>query len=395
MKILIVSFYYPPEIGAASSRIYNMVAGLKELGNEVEVLTCLPNYPKGEIFDDYKGRIYKKDIINDSNVYRYWTYATVSKNPLLRGISMMSFAFVLWLFAFRFKLIKSYDRVIIQSPPLPVASSAICLFKGLFGKTVILNVSDLWPLSAVELGAMRDGSLIHKIFSKLEKFNYKKADVILGQSNEIIAHISRFETQAKLFTYRNLQRYELDIEYRERNSKLKIVYAGLLGVAQDILGIIKNIDFKSLNVEFHIYGGGNQAKNIEEYIRDNKCNVYYHGYVSKEDISNELSGYDASIIPLAVNIKGAVPSKIYDTMPLGIPILFCGGGEGASIIKEYNLGLVSEPGDYRELQDNISKLTALSSSEYIDLSRRCVQISKEQFNFTEQINTLNINLRQI
>ena len=121
MKILIVSFYYPPELGAAPSRIFNMAEGLKERGNDVEILTCMPNYPKGEIFDEYKGRIYKKEIQNSCKVYRYWTYATVSKNPILRGISMMSFALILWLFSFRYKLVRSYDRVIIQSPPFPAA----------------------------------------------------------------------------------------------------------------------------------------------------------------------------------------------------------------------------------------------------------------------------------
>lgn len=382
-------------MGAAPSRIYNMAVGLKERGNEVEILSCLPNYPKGEIFEDYKGMIYKLDMISGIKVYRYWTYATVSKNPILRGISMLSFSFMLWFFAFRFRLIKRYDRVIIQSPPLPVASSAILLFKCLFGRKVVLNVSDLWPLSAVELGAMREGSTIHKIFSRLEKFNYKKADAILGQSEEIFAHISGFESANKLFTYRNLQRYDINIEYRKRNSSVKIVYAGLLGVAQDILGIIKNVDFKYLNAEFHLYGGGNQTQEIESYIKGHDCNVFYHGYVSKEEISRELSKYDASIIPLAVRIKGAVPSKIFDTIPMGMPILFCGGGEGAKIVEEYNLGFVSEPGDYKTLQSNIAKLNLLLDTEYVELSKNCITTSRTVFDFDNQMRSLNTFLKTL
>lgn len=112
MKILIVSFYYSPELGAAPSRITNMAEGLKSQGAEVDVLTCLPNYPQGQIFEGYRGRLSKKEKINGINVYRYWTYATVSKNPFKRAVSMMSFATMLWLFAFKIKKIQGYDRVI-------------------------------------------------------------------------------------------------------------------------------------------------------------------------------------------------------------------------------------------------------------------------------------------
>lgn len=113
MKILLVSFYFFPELGAAPSRITNMANGFKSRGDEIDILTCLPNYPKGRIFEAYRGCLYKKETINGCNVYRYWTYATVSKNPILRGISMISFVVMIWLFAFRRSLVKSYDRIIV------------------------------------------------------------------------------------------------------------------------------------------------------------------------------------------------------------------------------------------------------------------------------------------
>lgn len=385
MKILLVSFYFFPELGAAPSRITNMAEGFRRQDVNVDVLTCLPNYPKGKIFENYSGCLYKRERINECNIYRYWTYATVSKNPVRRGISMVSFAVIMWLFAFKVKLIRTYDCVIIQSPPLPVAASAICLFKRLFKKKTILNVSDLWPLSAVELGAIKTGSKIHRIFSKLEKYNYKNADAVFGQSNEILNYIAKYPSSGKRFLYRNLQKHDISIAYREKNEQLKIVYAGLFGVAQDILGIIKNVDFKSLGVEFHLYGGGNQAKEIESFIAENDCNVFYHGYVAKEDIASELEKYDASVIPLTVRIEGAVPSKIFDLFPLGIPVLFCGGGEGASIVKEYNVGFISTPDDYAALINNIKKLKGMTDNEYKVLSQNCIQTSRTDFNFDRQM----------
>lgn len=385
MKILLVSFYFTPELGAAPSRIANMVEGFGKLGDEVDVLTCLPNYPKGRIFDGYRNKLYKRERIGGCNVYRYWSYVTVSRNPVLRGISLISFAVNIWLFAFRRRLIKSYDRVIIQSPPLPIAGSAMVLFKCLYRKKTILNISDLWPLSAVELGAMKKGSFIHKWFSRIERFIYKRSDAVLGQSEEILRHVASFETSGRQFLYRNLQKYDLRIDRHRKNTPAKIVYAGLLGVAQNILGIMENIDFKALGVEFHLYGGGNQAKQIISYIEENDCNVFYHGYVAKENIGRELLRYDVSLVPLAVRIQGAVPSKIFDMIPLGMPILFCGGGEGAEIIQKYDIGLVSAPGDYEALKNNIYRLVKMSDSEYEQLSKTCVQVSRCYFDFEKQM----------
>ena len=159
MRVLIVSPSYLPEIGAAPSRITNMAEGLSGLGIKVDVLTCLPNYPKGRIFDGYRGAFSKTEDVNGITVFRYWTYASISKKPLVRLASMCAFATTLWCFALKRKRIKSYDKVIIQTPPVLAAASAMLLFRCCYRKKVVLNVSDLWPLSAVELGHERGGRL--------------------------------------------------------------------------------------------------------------------------------------------------------------------------------------------------------------------------------------------
>lgn len=104
--------------------------------------------------------------------------------------------------------------------------------------------------------------------------------------------------------------------------------------------------------------------------------MYYHGYVKKEQIAEELSRYDASIVPLTVAIKGAVPSKIYDLIPIGIPILFCGGGEGAEIVSKYYFGMVSKPHDFKQLHNNIIELINLPDEEYSTISKNCLDMAK-------------------
>lgn len=385
MKVLIVSFYYEPEVGAAPSRITNLAKGLKASGMEVDVLTCLPNYPKGRIFEGYRRHFSVKETIDGITVYRYWTYATVSKNPLKRVLAMTAYATALWAFARRRRLIKSYDRIIIQSPPILVAASAIALFKKCFHKHTILNVSDLWPMSAVELGFMREGSLSHRAMCRIEHFMYRNADAVMGQSGEIVEHVCGMFPDKRTFLYRNLQPVQVEGHAKPRGKKLKVVYAGLFGVAQDMLSLLRSIDFVELGVEMHLYGGGNQMSAIEEYIKQGDKNIYYHGYVSKQQMSEELRKYDLSVIPLAAHIHGAVPSKIFDLLPEGIPVLFSGEGEGAHIVEKYGFGLVSAHGDYTALAQNIHAFVAMGDEEYAAYVDNCLNASRDAFSFSKQM----------
>jgi glycosyltransferase involved in cell wall biosynthesis len=262
------------------------------------------------------------------------------------------------------------------------------IFKVLYHKKCILNVSDIWPSTAVDMGAMKVGSRPYKFMAKCERYLYRKSDAVLGQSNEILQHIASFEERPdKLFLYRNLQTYPMDKDFKKKGNPVKVVFSGMLGVAQDVAGIVKNIPFNELGIEFHILGGGKQLEEIQRYIEQNpRCNVFAHGFVPKEDISGWMVKFDASIVPLFVRIRGAVPSKIYDILPQGLPILFCGGGEGADFISSHNAGFVSEPGDYAALQRNLEKLRDMSDADYEQMSANCITTTRNELNFDKQMN---------
>ena len=399
MKILVVSFYYEPEIGAAPNRITNLVRGLKERGEQVDVLTCLPNYPTGRIFDGYRGHFSVKECKDGVNIYRYWTYATVSKGVLRRAFAMTSFAVTMWAFGLRRRLIRSYGTVIIQSPPIMVSASAMRLFKRIYRRRVILNVSDLWPGSAVELGYMRPDSLSYRYTLRLERNIYRRADAVMGQSDEILQRVRSMEPGKRLFLYRNLSRYSSKNASAVKRTApslrhLRIVYAGLLGIPQDVLSIVRNVDFESADAEFHIYGGGNQVDDIKNEIAGGKKNVYYHGVLPKELMNVALNDYDVSLIALVKSIKGAVPSKIFDTLPLGMPILFCGAGEGAAIVRDNRFGLVAEPSDYKMIEDKIWDFANMDQNEFQSYSQRCIDASAGSFNFDLQFDSFMEFLRK-
>ena len=95
MRILLVTERFWPEVGAAPSRLANMAEGMMAEVNEVDVFTSLPNYPKGKIFDGYRGSFSKKETYKNINLFRYWIYATTSRNPIARVLNMFSFAFII------------------------------------------------------------------------------------------------------------------------------------------------------------------------------------------------------------------------------------------------------------------------------------------------------------
>ncbi len=386
MRFIIVSNYYYPEIGAAPNRITNLAEGLAKNFHQVEIICPLPNYPKGKIFSEYKGKLRSKEKQNSVLINRYWIYPSNSNKSFLRIISMLSFAVSLWCFSLKRKKIKEADWIIIQHSPLLVSFSAIILFNKIYKKRIALNVSDLWPLSALELGTIKKGC-IYRLLEWIERFNYKNSDMIIGQSEEILEHINQIMPRQS-FLYRNIQKKTTDFQIPEYNKtyNIKIIYAGLLGLAQGVYEIVKQLNFSEIGVEFDIYGHGYEKELIVEFLKINpNRGVKYRGAVSKKELDKILPNYQASIVPLKYRLKGAVPSKIFELMQLGVPVLFCGEGEGKKIVEKYHVGYTSPPNDILALKKSIIKLKNLPKAEYDTLRMNCKKASDNVFNFEKQI----------
>lgn len=383
--ILIITSYFPPEIGAASNRIFQLADGLHKANFNVVVLTPLPNYPTGKIFEDYKGKFKHVSTEDGITVNRLWIYASNSKNKLLRLIAMLSYSFSLvWFFMWH----KIPKTVIVQSPPLLVAFTAM-LFLRRKQRNLILNVSDLWPIAGLELGAFKK-NFSYKLLEKIERFNYKKASLILGQSEEILTHIKSICPNKPTFLYRNFPDFNPpEIKHNTLNGKLKIVYAGLLGIAQGVFKLCNELDYTS--IEFHIYGSGAEQEQIEQYISKHpELPVFFHGRVTRDVLHDVLRSYDIAIIPLLNRIYGSVPSKIFEYARLGLPMLYFGGGEGEMLISKYNLGWIARAGDYKHLNSVISNLKIDNLSE--TQKKEIQQTAIESFSFKSQLEHLKERL---
>ena len=386
-EILIISNYYPPEKGAAANRIEQLALKLHQNNYKVSVVCPLGNYPEGRLFKEYQGKFSVTENRENITVKRLWIYPSVSKNVFIRLLSILSFSLSLFCFLL-FK--KTPQKVVVQSPPLLLSFLSVFILS-LKNKKVILNVSDLWPLAAIELEALKKNSFSHKISLFLERFIYKKATLILGQSNEIITHIHSLFPKKNCFLYRNFPDHKvLVMELKTyENKPIKIFYAGLLGVAQGVMELCEKIKFESLNIEFHIFGDGTEKNQLEALISSRtEQKIFFHGMLDRKELHEKLKSFDIAIVPLKTRIYGSVPSKIFEYGSLGFPILYFGGGEGENIVSDNNLGWIAEVGNYQDLNKILAEISKLTKSELEEMKKRIFVNSQNIFNLDYQVKNL-------
>jgi glycosyltransferase involved in cell wall biosynthesis len=385
--ILIISNYYPPEKGAAANRIEQLALKLHQNNYKVTVLCPLGNYPKGELFPEYKGKFWVTENLRNITVKRLWIYPSVSKNIFKRTLSVLSFSSMLF---FYLLCKKTPHKVVVQSPPLLLSFVSV-LVLSLMRKKIILNVSDLWPLAAIELKALKKDSFSHHISLFLEQFIYSKATLIFGQSNEIITHIHSIFPEKECHLYRNFPDHQvakMDL-VANTNEPIKLFYAGLLGVAQGVYELCQNIELQDVNIELHIFGDGAEKSQIEDLIKQSpKKKIFFHGMLERSILHEKLKNFDIAIIPLKTRIYGSVPSKIFEYGALGFPVLYFGGGEGETIVKENNLGWIAQVGNFESLNTSLQEISKTGKSEIQTMKKQVFDTAENHFNLDFQIKNL-------
>ena len=143
MNICLLAQYYKPETGAAPNRLFEMMDGLKKCGNNVCVVTAMPNYPTGRIFDAYKGKVTCTEELDGMEIRRYWIYASNSRKAIPRILGMLSFSFTA-LFSLKYLKSKQLDYLIVGSPPLTLGVAALHLAKRCNEHTSVMRIRAFW-----------------------------------------------------------------------------------------------------------------------------------------------------------------------------------------------------------------------------------------------------------
>ena len=375
MKILILTQYFPPEVGASQTRLYETVKALQRCGLDVEVFTSMPSYPLGEIFDDYKGCFYKKEQIDGIKVYRVWSYAS---NDLGQAKRLLSYSSFTGLALTALAAVKPRpDLLFVESPPLTLGMAGYLLSKA-WRCPWILNLSDLWPDSIFALGSMNKESFAGKSLLKLESFLYKKATGITAVTEGMISdlRLKKNVPDEKLFYLPNGANVEMFYpvqDYHDQKQK-KFIYAGRIGKAHGVEVIAKAaaLTKQRRDILYEIIGDGPELPNLKKMICDMRLNnIKISEPVPLSQMPQKLKDAYAALVTLKANplFKGTRPAKMLPPLAAGLPIVYSGAGEGADIIKETCAGVVTPPEDEKEFAKAVIWLAEHPEEAY-DMGRR-------------------------
>ncbi len=368
MRILILTQYFPPEVGAPQNRLYELAVRLQDRGEEISVLTAMPNYPQMEIHDEYKGKFYHYEDMSGLQVHRSWIYVSKSKGIFKRLLNYFSFVFSS-MHVGLFKIGK-FDFILCESPPLFLGITAYILKRSKKSK-LVFNVSDLWPESAEKLGLVTNQFFL-KTATRLEEFMYRKSELICGQTQGICRNIQLRFPDKKVFWLPNgvdLGFYNFDnisSDWRMQNGfdadDFLLLYAGILGHAQGLEVIIKAADKLKQNekIKFLIIGSGPEKEELINLSASLKTeNVYFFDSVTKIQMPGIVSVIDVAVIPLRrlELFKGAIPSKIFENLAMKKPLLLGVEGEAKDLfIDNGKCGLAFIPDDAEDLAEKALQL---------------------------------------
>lgn len=367
MRIAILTQYYLPETGAPQNRLHSLARNIVDAGHDVEVITAMPNYPSMRIFDGYRRKLSLAEVIDGIRVRRSWIFVSRSAAMLPRLVNYMSFVVTSLLNGLR---LRRYDYVICESPPLFLGISAV-LLAWKWRARLVFNVSDLWPESAEKLGIVGDGMALRMAY-RLEAWLYRKSHLVTGQTQGIVRDIqSRFPAVPVTWLPNGvdgdvLEGVRRDEDWRRKyklENKKVFMYAGILGHAQGLDVVIRAAaTFKHAeDIAFVIVGDGPLGDELQALARELDAAVTFIPSVPKNAVLAMVADAYAYIVPLKRLdlFKGAIPSKIFDPLPLGVPILLGVEGEAYDLfIEEGRAGLFFEPENVIELSGAIGKIAS-------------------------------------
>jgi len=366
LKILVLTHYYPPEMGAAAARVHGLSRWLVNFGHKVTVITGFPNYPLGIVSKVYSGKLRSCEILDGVEVIRSWIYASFLRSNIHRLSNY--FSFVISSIISGFRLDRSYDIVLVSSPPLFIGLAGLVIAR-IHRIPFVFDIRDIWPELAVEAGEFDPLSAIVRWGERLERFLYHKANYIT-----VVTHAKREKLISKGVSSHKLSVVPNGVDFDLLNpdrkngipellnlkEKFLVTYAGLIGIFQGIEIVIDAAsilcDYK--DIHFLIIGDGIKRFELEQRVEQKQLsNITFIPLLPREEIPTILFSSDVALIPLVSNqMDDTVPSKLLEAWGCHTPVILAAGGEAKRLVEESGGGLVVSPGDSQQLAQSILKL---------------------------------------
>lgn len=369
MHILFFTDNFPPEVNAPASRTFEHCREWVNAGHQVTVITGVPNFPKGKIYEGYQNRIWQQENMAGIRVIRVWTYITANEGFAKRTLDYLSFMLTGFLASL---FVRRVDLLVGTSPQFftVCAAYASSLIKRV---PWIFELRDIWPESIRVVGAMKQSKVLD-LLEHIELFLYRKASAIVSVTHAFrILLMRRGVNGDKIHVVTNgadIIRYsprkkdtELQRQYGLQD-KFVAGYIGTHGLAHALdtlldaakaLKVIPNGD----RFRIILLGDGSNKDALRKRAQtEGLNNVIFVDSVSKDQVVRYWSLLDVSIIHLKKDqlFTTVIPSKLFECMSMAIPVLHGVQGESADIVEREGIGLLFEPENSDELINALQRL---------------------------------------
>lgn len=365
LRILYISHYFPPEVNAPAVRVSQFSRIWKEMGHQVTVSTGFPNHPHGIIPPEYRGKIFATENHDGLKVLRSYVCAAPNKGFAKRILNFLSFM----LSAIVSCIFRSgkQDIVIATSPQffVAVAGYIVSVIKR---APFIFEVRDVWPEEIVAVGAMKRGMII-KILEKIEMFLYRRAAMIVAVAQGTVDILTQRGIPAnKIVLVPNGVDFERfsqttdDHEVRDQhdlNGHFLVSYIGTHGMAHNlgtVIGAANRLRARD-DIRFLFVGDGADKEHLVSTSNDLKLdNVTFVPQQDRNRIAKYYAASDLCLVPLrkAELFTKNIPSKIYEVMASGKPMLIGAKGESKNLVERAHAGLAVEPDNDLDLSEKIA-----------------------------------------
>lgn len=389
MHVLFLTDNFPPEVNAPASRTFEHCREWVKVGCKVTVITCAPNFPKGRVYDGYRNRLWQIDTMEGVRVIRVWSYIAANEGFVKRILDYQSFMLTSTIASL---FVRGVDVVVGTSPQFFTACAA-WMVGALKRIPFVFELRDIWPESIKAVGAMGD-SAVMRLLEKMELFLYRKAALIVSVTHAFKDKlIERGIDGAKIEVVTNgvdMSRFKPMPKDRELLQQLRLEgkfvggYVGTHGLAHHLETILDAAEIFAAvpggeRFQFILLGDGARKIALQkEAARRGLSNVIFVDSVSKDQVARYWSLLDVSIIHLKKTdlFTSVIPSKIFECMGMGLPVLHGVEGESADIVLDTQVGLVFEPENASQLVAHMKHL-AEDGSEYQGYRLKCLEAAKK------------------
>jgi glycosyltransferase involved in cell wall biosynthesis len=374
VKILYVSQYFSPEMGAPAARAAELSRHWALMGHDVTVLTGFPNHPTGVVPKEWRSRLHRlhyKETVNGVHVVRTWLWPLPNRKARERILNYTSFCVSAGLSGLP---LDRPDVVIATSPQLLCALSGWWLA---WCKRVpfVFEVRDLWPESLAAVGAGSEGSLLHRALGAVAGFLYRRADRITVVAPAFEDHLMRHwdVPAAKISVVENgveTDLFRLDpaaMEVRQQlqlEDRFLICYIGTMGNAHGLETLIAAAEELQTSLPcamFLLIGEGAEKQRIVKLAAARGLNnIQFLGQQPRERIPAYVSAADVCLVMLRKSelFKTVIPTKLLEYMACERPVIVAVDGQARQIVETSGAGVFVEPENSQALAKAILELVA-------------------------------------